>query len=341
MSLEEDLKRLGPIPLSTYMEMCLAHPEYGYYQKKVPFGRRGDFVTAPEISQMFGELIAAWLIQVWFDQGQPTPFTLAELGPGRGTLMADIMRTARKVAPAFLDAAHVCLVETSPVLRALQKQTIDHPVEWVSEVDALPAAPLFFVANEFFDALPIRQYIYGGDEWSEQYVTHHEGCFQFNPCPCDPPTDTIPPAGGILEVCPLAPEIMGALMSRITPTGAGLIIDYGYTHDMRRDSGWRSTLQAIRAHAYADPLETPGEADLTAHVDFSVLATHAPNAKLASQRDFLQAMGIQARAEALFRANQDERVFADMHRLIAPEQMGRLFKVLAINPTQATAPEHY
>jgi SAM-dependent MidA family methyltransferase len=330
MSLKDLIKQRCPISLAEYMELCLGHPEYGYYQKKVPFGRAGDFVTAPEISQMFGELIGAYLIQSWYDQGSPAQFTLAELGPGRGTLMADIVRTAQKIAPDFLQATQIYLMETSPILRDLQQKTIPFDCHWVSCAKDLPNTPLFFVANEFFDALPIHQYISTGREWTERYIDLISDQFQFVTKPCDLSTQHMPASGSILELCPSVTSIMQQLVKRLTPVGAGVIIDYGYTHTMRDESGWISTFQAIHQHQYANPLENPGDYDLTAHVDFTALAYCAPFTKLQTQGEFLTELGIEHRANALFRATQNETIFTDMNRLISPEKMGTLFKVLSV-----------
>jgi len=330
MSLKAVIQEKCPVPLSEYMTLCLAHPQYGYYQKKVPFGREGDFVTAPDISQMFGEIVGACLIQSWLDQRQPTPFILAELGPGRGTLMADILRTARKVAPAFAKAAAVYLVETSPILREIQKTTVPE-AKWVSTVKDLPEAPLFFVANEFFDALPIKQYIYDGSRWLQRYIDNINNAFAFVDLPCSLPAPLENPVTGqVMEVCPLAQDIMSVLLHRITPIGGGLIFDYGYTHKIREEAGWPSTFQAMHRHTYVNPLEKPGDYDLTAHVDFTSLMQNAPFSKLQTQGEFLQALGIYHRAETLFRANQNESIFTDLHRLTASDQMGVLFKVLGV-----------
>ncbi|MEI4231363.1 class I SAM-dependent methyltransferase [Roseovarius sp. D22-M7] len=334
----------GPMTVADYMATCLMHPEMGYYATRDPFGAQGDFTTAPEISQMFGELIGLCLAQTWLDQGQPAPFLLAEPGPGRGTLMADILR-ATKGVPGFHAAAHVHLVETSSALRAVQARTLGRDdVTWHDTVGDLPDAPLYLIANEFFDALPIRQFQRDGDGWRERLVALREGALTFAlGAPVAPPdlahrvADTKP--GDIVETCAPGCAIAAEIGGRIAAHGgAALIVDYG---------GWRSlgdTLQAVRQQAPADPLESPGEADLTAHVDFEALAQAAAPAAHAppiAQGALLARLGIAARAEALAR-NLDgaarESHLAAFRRLTDPAEMGTLFKVLALHPSAAAPP---
>nr|WP_246176525.1 SAM-dependent methyltransferase [Rhodovulum strictum] len=328
----------GPISLAEFMAECLMHPEHGYYSTRDPFGAAGDFTTAPEISQMFGELLGLWLAQVWLDRGAPAPFTLAELGPGRGTLMADALRACRAV-PGFLDAARLHLVETSPSLRARQREVLaGHDVTWVERVEALPEAPLFLIANEFFDALPIRQFQRDADGWRERQVALLGGALGFGltaPMPVAALShrlaDTRP--GDIIEICPAAEAIVTTIAQRIAAHGgAALIVDYG---------GWRSlgdTVQALRAHRPEPVLSHPGAADLTAHVDFEALARAAAAAGVAvapltPQGVFLERLGIAARAEVLARnlagAARDAHVAAH-RRLTHPQEMGTLFQTLAL-----------
>ncbi|MDP3959261.1 MAG: SAM-dependent methyltransferase [Pseudorhodobacter sp.] len=334
----------GPIRLADYMAECLLHPEHGYYTTHDPFGADGDFTTAPEISQMFGELLGLCLAQSWLDQGAPAPFTLAELGPGRGTLMADLLR-ATKAVPGFQAGAQVTLIEASPTLRSRQRATLgSHPARWLDTVDALPEAPLFLIANEFFDALPIRQFTRDAAGWRETMVGLVAGRLAFGLAPAaslaalEPRlADTAP--GDIVEICPAAPPIIAAVARRITAHGgAALIIDYG---------GWHSrgdTFQALRGHVYADPLTTPGAADLTAHVDFEALArTAAPCATAGpvAQGVLLTRLGIAARTERLARnltgaALENHR--AATRRLTDPQEMGTLFKALALHPLGSLAP---
>ncbi|MCF8470056.1 MAG: SAM-dependent methyltransferase [Parvibaculum sp.] len=341
------IEETGPIPLSHYMALALGHPEHGYYMTRDPLGAQGDFTTAPEVSQMFGELIGLWLGQQWLACGMPKPFALAELGPGRGTLMADALRAMHKV-PGMVDAASVHFVETSPVLRAAQGQRVPQ-AKWHERLDDLPGMPLFLVANEFFDALPVTQYRRDESGWHERYVDHREGRFVPVLAPITLADDrTLPPAmrasgkGESAEISPASTAIAEAISMRIAShSGAGLIIDYGHTQSAPGD-----TLQAVRNHQFTDPFEAPGEADLTAHVDFEALSlavgsggadAHGP----ITQGVFLEALGIGVRAEALSRganASQKEDIRTALERLTAPSQMGSLFKVLGITPRGAASP---
>ncbi len=335
----------GPLRVSDYMAECLLNPRHGYYTTREVFGRAGDFITAPEISQMFGELVGLALAQAWLDQGRPAPFTLAELGPGRGTLMADAWRAAGQV-PGFQAAARICLVEASDRLREVQAKTLEAcgaAPAWVGSVHDLPEQPTFAVANEFFDALPIRQFQRDGDGWRERRVGAVAGRLQFGlagrapqPALAHRLEDTRD--GDIVEIAPALPAIATALGRRIEAHGGcALIVDYG---------DWRSlgdTLQAVRGHARQDPLEAPGEADLTAHVDFEAIADAAPcaHSRLTPQGVWLERLGITARAQALARGLEGpalETHVAAHRRLTHPDEMGRLFKLLALYPTASPPP---
>ena len=288
----------GPMTLADYMTDCLLHPVLGYYATRDPLGAGGDFTTAPEISQMFGELIGLCLAQAWLDQGAPNRFTLAEPGPGRGTLMADVWRATRGV-PGFHAAARLHLIEASPVLRAAQAERLgDEPVTWHDSLDTLPDdAPLFLIANEFFDALPIRQFQRAAEGWREVVVTLTDDrlCAALNdPTPFAGLAHRLADTrdGDVIETCAAAKPVMQAIETRIgRHGGAALIVDYG---------GWRSTgdtFQALENHAYADPFAHPGRADLTAHVDFEALALAAPRltrSALTPQGVLLRALGIDA-----------------------------------------------
>ncbi len=340
------IRQDGPMTLADYMTECLLHPTLGYYSTRDPFGAQGDFTTAPEISQMFGELIGLSLAQSWMDQGQPSMFALAELGPGRGTLIADILRATRSV-PGFHKAAKVVLLEASETLRDVQRATLkDHKPQWITNVGELPDMPLFLVANEFFDALPIRQFLRDGTAWRERLIGEADGTLRFGLGPAAPQTalqyrlsDTRD--GDHVELCATAIPILTTLASRIAQNGgAALIVDYG---------DWSSlgdTLQALKAHERVDPLQTPGQADLTAHVDFELLALAAKAAgcahtRLTPQGIFLERLGITARAQALAKgiggSKLDELVVAH-RRLTHPDEMGNLFKVLGLYPPQAAPP---
>jgi NADH dehydrogenase [ubiquinone] 1 alpha subcomplex assembly factor 7 len=329
----------GPITLAEYMADCLLHPDYGYYTTRNPFGAAGDFTTAPEISQMFGELLGLALAQAWLDQGAPARFTLAEFGPGRGTLMADVLRATRGV-PGFHAGASLVLLEASPALRAAQSARLaPHVIRHIDTPDALPDQPLFLLANEFFDALPIHQFQFDGATWRERLVGLHKGALAFglsDPIhrPFDSPAFQDPQPGGVVEVCTAAAPFIQAIRTRITTWGgAALIVDYG---------DWRSagdTFQAIQSHAFADPLAAPGMADLTAHVDFEALAAQCalPHG-FAEQGAFLLRLGSEARAARLAHSLTGaalETHLAAHRRLTHPQEMGSLFKVLGLSSPRA------
>ena len=332
----------GPITLADYMALCLLDPRHGYYATRDPLGAAGDFTTAPEISQMFGELIGLALAQCWVDQGRPAPVTLAELGPGRGTLMADALRATARV-PGFHEAASLHLVETSPLLRARQAQALPD-AQFHDTVDTLPDGPLFLIANEFFDALPIRQFVRDGSGWRERVVGLQADTLTFGltePAPIAALSHRLDDTddGQIVETCPALEAIAHSLGGRIAAHGgAALLIDYG---------DWTSlgdTLQALRAHQREDPLAHPGEADLTAHVDFEAIARAAAPARhtrLTPQGVFLERLGITDRAQALARALDGEALtshIAAHRRLTHPAEMGDLFKVLGLYPDGAAPP---
>jgi NADH dehydrogenase [ubiquinone] 1 alpha subcomplex assembly factor 7 len=324
----------GPMRLSDYMAECLLHPTHGYYATRDPFGVAGDFTTAPEISQMFGELLGLCLAQAWLDQGSPAPFTLGELGPGRGTLMADVLRATKSV-PGFHAGATVVLVEASAHLRGVQRATLGD-VTWVDTVQDLPDQPLFLLANEFFDALPIRQFTHVGDGWAETVVGAVDGRLVLGRNPTIT-MDHQGESGDVVEFCPMAAPVMAHIGGLIaTHGGAALIVDYG---------GWGTagdTFQAVQAHAFVDPLAAPGMADLTSHVDFAALAAASPTAHAyTTQGALLASLGIQARsarlATRLTGAARDAHVQAT-RRLTHPDEMGQLFKALALYPHGATPP---
>ena len=323
----------GPISVADYMADCLLHPVHGYYTTRDPLGVQGDFTTAPEISQMFGELLGLALAQAWQDQGAPSAFTLAELGPGRGTLMADALRATARV-PGFHAALRLHLVEASPPLRAAQVARLAaFTPTWHDAADTLPEAPLYLLANEFLDALPIRQFLHSLQGWRERMVGLSDGALAFGlspTLPCPDPRFAADPPGTLVELCPVLPAIAAPIAARIaTHGGAAIVVDYG---------GWRSkgdTLQALRAHAPENPLASPGTADLTAHVDFEALALAlAPLAvsPLLGQGALLQRLGIATRAARLAEgligpARQSH--LAATRRLTHGGEMGTVFKALA------------
>ncbi|MEM8803347.1 MAG: SAM-dependent methyltransferase [Pseudomonadota bacterium] len=329
----------GPITLAEYMAECLMHPEHGYYTSKDPLGAAGDFTTAPEISQMFGELLGLALAQAWMDRGAPAPFRLIELGPGRGSLMADLLRATAGV-PGFHDAMRLHLVETSPALRQRQAETVSRAFQHHDRLEDVPDGPLFLIANEFFDALPVRQFQRVEQGWRERVLGLSDGRLSLglsDPMPVleDRLEDTKP--GDIVETSPAAQAVAETIGARIAEHGGiALIIDYG---------DWRAlgdTLQAVRNHETVDPLSTPGEADLTAHVDFEAIATAATPAqttRLTPQGVLLERLGITARAQALAQklagAALDSHIAAH-RRLTHPQEMGTLFKAIAL--TQKGSP---
>lgn len=328
------IQREGPLPLAVYMDMCLYHKTYGFYTSKNPIGRVGAFITAPEISQMFGEMIGLWVVQLWWSLGSPSPFALIELGPGKGTLMTDLLRATQSV-PEFHQALTLHFVEISPLLKTFQSTIPFSRRTWHTDVQsALRASvpyPVVIVANEFFDALPIHQYEQTSDGWKERCVGASRSDLRFTHCPWEEPgCDKNLPLNSIIEDCPFSRSIMGELSASVKKRGGGaLIIDYGYEKTLYKD-----TFQSLFQHAYSNPLDHLGEADLTAHVNFEDLMKIAKdrgvnNITFQTQRDFLQTMGIQLRAELLKKQTtqeQHQKIDQDIHRLLG--EMGELFKVM-------------
>jgi NADH dehydrogenase [ubiquinone] 1 alpha subcomplex assembly factor 7 len=375
--LRERIRRSGPIPIDQYMAACAADPEHGYWRKADSIGAAGDFITAPEISQVFGELIGLWCVMAWQALGEPPLLRLIELGPGRGTLMRDALRAARTV-PRFLAAARVHLVEASETLREVQRGVLPPPlwgrageggiaehqppgrpspltpphvvsktrlrhdgegnppaVSWHEALDQVPDGPAIVIANEFLDALPIRQLVYDKTGWCERVIDlAPDGSLRFAFGSSVPALDAggAPLAiGTIVESRPAEDELLAALAARKDPFAA-LFIDYGPAADTAGD-----TLQAVRRHAYVDPLTEPGAADLTAHVQFAHFAAKARGAGLAAdgpiaQAQFLGALGIAERAARLMAANPDlaGSIEAGVQRLMSPTGMGQLFKAMLV-----------
>ncbi|HTB03765.1 MAG TPA: class I SAM-dependent methyltransferase [Bradyrhizobium sp.] len=339
------IKASGPMPVWRYMELCLTHPKFGYYVSRDPLGREGDFTTAPEVSQMFGELLGLWAASVWKAIGSPPLLRLIELGPGRGTMMADALRALR-VLPPLYQALSIHLVEINPVLRDRQRSTLSgvRNIAWHETIDDIPDGPAVIFANEYFDVLPIHQVVKRESGWHERTVEiDADGRLAFGamaePTPrfevLLPPLLRAAPVGAVFEWRPDA-EIM-KIASRVRDQdGAALIIDYGH---VRSDAG--DTFQAIARHSFADPLKNPGQADVTAHVDFQALAraaedlgarVHGP----VPQGDFLQRLGIETRALTLMaKANHEvsEDISGALKRLIGGGRggMGQMFKVLAVS----------
>ena len=347
--LKKRISSEGAITIADFMGDALGHPKYGYYITRDPIGSDGDFTTAPEISQMFGELIGLWFVDNWQKLGCPDNFTLVELGPGRGTLMADILRAATIINADFIKNSNIILIETSPTLRAKQRHALkEYNITWHDNMVDIPPLPMILVANEFFDALPVRQLIKGepvnGDGiWHERLVSlDDDGNFIFNqsigktaamPLLNENIINTAK-IGDIAEICPLGLSIAGNIGSHINIYGGlALIIDYGYKKSQTGDS-----LQAVKSHKFINPLLEIGEADLTCHVDFESLSTAfadsgAKPSDIITQGDFLRYLGIEQRTSNLGK-NIDvvakKNLYNDMARLIDKDKMGDLFKVLAV-----------
>lgn len=328
----------GPMPISRYMAECLGHPRLGYYITRDPLGARGDFTTSPEISQIFGELIGLWFADLWLRAGAPERLHLVEVGPGRGTLMADLQRATARV-PGFAEAAEVHLVETSPVLRAEQAKRVPN-ANWHDSLSTLPDdAPLLLVGNEFLDALPIRQLVRTERGWRERMVGVADD--RLVPTVGGAPVDPLvperlraAPVGSIVEIAPAALAVTSEIGQRLLDQGgAALLIDYGYEGPAVGD-----TFQAVKAHGFVDPFAEPGEADLTAQVDFAAVAAaaRAAGARVhgpVDQGALLTALGIHERTAALLKRAtpaQAEALRSGTERLTQPQAMGRLFKALGL-----------
>lgn len=343
------IRQTGPITVAQYMAECLTHPLHGYYTRKDPLGVAGDFTTAPEISQMFGELVGLCLAETWIQQGRPDPFVLAELGPGRGTLMADALRATRSV-PGFHEAMTLALVEISPSLRAAQSDRLaEYAPRWLDGIAELATleAPVFAIANEFFDALPVRQFLRNGQGWRERVVgVDDKNALAFGLSPAMSPPDLAhrledTAEGDLVEHGEPAIACAATLGQLIADRGgAALIVDYG---------DWRSlgdTLQAVSSHQSVSPLAAPGDTDLTVHVDFEAIANAATAAgarhsRVTPQGVFLERLGITPRAQSLAQSLTSEALDAHIaahRRLTHPEEMGNLFKAMAIYPIEAAPP---
>ena len=353
MTLEELIKHRirkdGPMPISEYMALALAHPEHGYYIRRDPLGVQGDFTTAPEISQIFGELIGAWLVIQWVLMGKPQA-ALAEIGPGRGTLMADILRATANVK-GFHESISVHLMEISTALRQKQWNTLagkHTDINWHTGFAEIPAKPLLLVANEFFDALPIRQFLHSPEGWKERRIgLSKDDTLEFT-FTTEPPPELLedePVSERLYEHCEAASKLMLVMSNRIASYGGvGLVIDYGYAHSNGGD-----TLQSVRDHTFHDILVEPGTADITAHVDFYNL-THAAAEGgtviygVVPQGEWLNRLGAQERLAALSKkakAKQKKLLLSGLERLTASDQMGELFKVLCITHPSMPKPEGF
>jgi NADH dehydrogenase [ubiquinone] 1 alpha subcomplex assembly factor 7 len=344
VEIRQRIERGGPISVANYMTMCLTHPRHGYYMTRDPFGTAGDFTTAPEISQMFGELVGLWASSVWQQMGSPPGLILVELGPGRGSMMLDALRAAQLVR-GFRSSVEVHFVEISPALEQRQRQSlggISVPVTWHRSLDEVPEGPTIILANEFFDALPVNQVVMCADGWHERVVKiDANDRLQFSaardPYPLFDPL--LPKSIGevrIGEIYEWRSDQMALEIGRrvMRGRGAALVIDYGH-----RKSATGDTMQAVGEHRFADPLTKPGQIDLTAHVDFDALAQAAESMGARSygpidQGDFLRYLGIESRAAALKAGaphGKAAEIDAALRRLTADggDAMGRLFKAIA------------
>lgn len=337
------IEKNGPISTRAFMEACLYDPEHGYYRAGNPIGAEGDFITAPEISQMFGEMIGIWCLMTWQAMRGPIPLQIVELGPGRGTLMADLLRTLQKIHPKF-ETVSVHMVERSISLKAQQRAALerfDCPKYWHDSLADVPPSPTLIIGNEFLDCLPVRQFVKKAESWHERVVSIDENrdfCFAVGK---ELPEGMIVPArfgtaapGAIFEFCPDFEAVLNDIQRLASQAPlAALFIDYGY-----EGPSLGETLQAVKNHQMVSPFILPGQVDLTAHVDFTAISALAVarGLKAYGPRDqgaFLSQLGIGARAEALVRSateQQAEKLASDVVRLVAPEQMGSLFKAMSI-----------
>lgn len=333
--LRAEIAEHGPLTVAQYMHRCLHDPQGGYYATRPALGEAGDFITAPLVSQMFGELLGLWAAEVWTRLGRPAAIRFVEVGPGDGTLMGDMLRAA-KLVPGFLDAADVWLVETSEPLAHAQALQLGERARWAHELSQVPGgAPLIMVSNELLDCLPARQFVRTDRGWAERLVGASEDGLVFGLMPLrTPPATDLPdgPPGEVLEISPAQAAFAQAVGERAgADGGAALLIDYG-----RDEPGFGDTLQALMGHQKIHPLDRPGDTDLTVHVDFPTVLAAARKAgaqtRCLTQGEFLRRLGVEQRAAALVTAQplRAETVHRQLDRLIAPDQMGELFKAACI-----------
>ncbi|MGJ8559896.1 MAG: class I SAM-dependent methyltransferase [Litorimonas sp.] len=354
--LKARIRDTGPISVAEYMTLCLLDPVDGYYPTRDPLGSEGDFITAPEISQMFGECLGLWIVQSWVDLGRPTRFNLIELGPGRGVMMADMLK-AVALERDCLKAAQIILVEASAALQAVQAKTLGQSgahVSWADRLDAVDDAPCLIIGNEFLDCLPIRQFVcadpFAGEKgWSERRVGIADDQLRYETdgqpaaqslTSTFPGTHNNPRKDDLIEICPASAQLVDHLQTRFATTpGRALFIDYG-----PETTEFGDTLQALKRHKKVDVFSAPGDTDLTARVDFDGLKALADVAGLntdgpLAQRTFFSRLGIEVRAMALLRSHPDARpkLLRQLHRLLDEEEMGLLFKAICFSaPTLPT-----
>jgi len=352
--IKDHIRRDGPMPLRDYMGLCLGHPQHGYYMTRDPLGAAGDFTTSPEISQLFGEMIGAWLADIWIKMGSPPEFTLLECGPGRGALMVDILRATKNV-PGFHKASKVVLMEMSPVLKAVQKQNLSaYDPYWITDTTQLESkTPVFLVANEFLDALPIDQLVRVKGAWRERRVAiGPSGALVFVEIEADKNLIKSLPQrihqtknDGIFETSLVLNQYIKSIDDLLEKEGGvALFIDYGHPR-----SAFGDTLQAMKSHTFADVFETPGTCDITAHVDFENIAKIAKEDGLSvhgpvSQNTFLKKLGIETRVDRLCAGaseDQKEKILSGFMRISDTNGMGSLFKVLALCNDPKIIPEGF
>ena len=344
--IKDKIYRNGPMNIGAFMNMALGHPELGYYMTRDPFGEKGDFTTAPEISQVFGELIGAWVVDMWQQMQCPQNFNLIECGPGRGTLMADILRVAKAV-PQFISSVNICLIEMSPVLKEKQEETLKgYRVNWRNSIEEINTdKPSIVIGNEFLDALPIEQLKRSAQGWQKRVVTHKNERFEYDWIEADGELKSFLPnktqTEKIYEVSPQRLCFIDQIASRIQHGGAALFIDYGYSQ-----SHFGDTFQAVKGHDYISPLEDVGGSDITAHVDFQAIQNRSKEigmnaTQIIEQGRFLKNLGIEYRLQALLngvlKSNSMDQVLdiietleLGVKRLCAQDEMGALFKVLCL-----------
>lgn len=355
--LKARIRDTGPMSVAEFMTLCLLDPVDGYYPTRDPLGSEGDFITAPEISQMFGECLGLWVVQSWVDLGRPARFNLVELGPGRGVMMADMLK-AVALEPDCLKAAQIILVEASAALEAVQARTLGRSgaqVSWADRLEAVDDAPCLIVGNEFLDCLPIRQFVctdpFAGEKgWSERRVGVADDQLRFETDGQAAPsavTTTFPGThvdarkDNLLEICPASAQLVDHLQSRFAATpGRALFIDYG-----PETTEFGDTLQALKRHEKVGVFSAPGDTDLTARVDFEGLRALADAAGLTTdgalaQRTFLSRLGIEVRAMSLLRSNPDARpkLLRQLHRLLDDDEMGQLFKAICLSAPDLPTP---
>lgn len=344
--IQKEIEQNGPMRVSDFMALCLMHPEYGYYMTRDPFGESGDFITAPEISQLFGEMIGLWAVQKWIQLGQPEKWTLIECGPGRGSLMQDLLRTSL-VMPDFINGMKLYLLEGSPVLKAVQKDKLENydPI-WIDTIDPDffldEKGPVIIIGNEFLDALPVSQFQKINGIWNERYVDFHDGVLSFCFKEIKDDKKTLlkdirvdDQFTEIIEISESVIDFWNVVLKLIEKrNGSALFIDYGY-----ETQAFGETLQAVYKHEYCNVLKKPGEVDLTAHVNFDLLKKLAFGTKGAvygpvSQSLFLKEMGILFRADKL-KSQASSKACKDidmsLNRLLSSQEMGSLFKVIGVD----------